>query len=94
MLLAPERKIVFIGDSITDCGRTRPVGEGLFNALGNGYVSFIDAFLGATKPELRLRVVNMGCGGNTVRDLEGRWKADVLDLKPQYVSCMIGINDV
>lgn len=94
MLLAPDRKIVFIGDSITDCGRTRPVGEGLFNALGNGYVSFVEAFLGATKPELRLRVVNMGVGGNTVRDLEARWKTDVLDLKPQYVSCMIGINDV
>ncbi len=94
MLLAPDRKIVFVGDSITDCGRTRPVGEGLFNALGNGYVSFIEAFLGATKPELKLRVVNMGCGGNTVRDLEARWKTDVLDLKPQYVSCMIGINDV
>lgn len=94
MLLAPDRKIVFIGDSITDCERARPVGEGLFNALGNGYVSFIDAFLGATKPELRLRVVNMGVGGNTVRDLEKRWQSDVLDLKPQYVSCMIGINDV
>lgn len=94
MLLAPDRKIVFIGDSITDCGRTRPIGEGLFNALGNGYVSYIDAFLGATKPELHLRTVNMGVGGNTVRDLEGRWQADVLDLKPQIVSVMIGINDV
>lgn len=94
MLLAPDRKFVFIGDSITDCGRNRPVGEGLFNALGNGYVSFVDAFLGATKPELRLRTVNMGVGGNTVRDLEARWKSDVLDLNPQYVSVMIGINDV
>lgn len=94
MLLAPDRKIVFAGDSITDCGRTRPVGEGLNNALGNGYVSFVDAFLGATKPELRLRAVNMGESGNTVRELEARWKRDVLDLKPQYVSCMIGINDV
>ena len=94
MLLAPDRKIVFVGDSITDCGRARPIGEGLNNALGNGYVSFIDAFLGATKPELRLRVINMGESGNTVRDLEARWKRDVLDLKPQYVSCMIGINDV
>jgi lysophospholipase L1-like esterase len=94
VLLAPDRKIVFVGDSITDCGRARPIGEGLNNALGNGYVSFIDAFLGATKPELRLRVVNMGESGNTVRDLEARWKRDVLDLRPQYVSCMIGINDV
>lgn len=94
MLLAPGRKIVFIGDSITDCGRARPVGEGSNGELGNGYVSFIDAFLGATKPELRLRAVNMGVGGNTVRDLEARWQSDVLDHKPQYLSVMIGINDV
>ncbi len=92
MLLAPDRKIVFVGDSITDCGRARPVGER--DGLGNGYVSFLNAFLGATKPELRLRVLNTGVGGNTVRDLEARWQADVLDLKPQYVSVMIGINDV
>ena len=92
MLLAPDRKIVFVGDSITDCGRARPVGEG--GGLGNGYVQFLDAFLGATKPDLRLRTVNMGVGGNTVRDLEARWQADVLDLRPQYVSLMIGINDV
>jgi len=92
VLLAPDRKIVFVGDSITDCGRARPVGEG--NGLGNGYVQFIDAFLGATKPELKLRTINMGVGGNTVRDLEARWQTDVLILKPQYVSLMIGINDV
>ena len=94
MLLAPDRKIVFIGDSITDCGRSRPIGEGSNGQLGNGYVSFIDAFLGATKPELRLRTINMGMGGNTVRDLEARWQTDLLDLKPQMVSVMIGINDV
>ena len=94
MLLAPSRKIVFIGDSITDCGRTYSIGEGSSGQLGNGYVSFIDAFLGATKPELALRTVNMGVGGNTVRDLEARWQSDVLDLKPQYVSVMIGTNDV
>ena len=94
MLLAPDRKIVFIGGSITDCGRKRPVGEGAFGALGNGYVQFIDAFLGATKPELRLRTINMGVGGDTVRDLESRWTSDVLDLKPHYASIMIGTNDV
>ena len=93
-MLAADRKIVFIGDSITDCGRARPIGEGSNGQLGNGYVSFVDAFLGATKPELRLRTVNMGVGGNTVRDLEARWQTDVLDLKPQMVSVMVGINDV
>jgi hypothetical protein len=38
MLIAPHSKVVMTGDSITDCGRARPVGEGLGGALGNGYV--------------------------------------------------------
>ena len=94
MLLAPDRKLLFIGDSITDSGRAKPIGESVNGGLGNGYVSFVDAFLGATKPDLRLRTINMGVGGNTVRDLESRWQSDVLDLKPDMVSVMIGINDV
>lgn len=87
-------KLVMIGDSVTDCERARPVGEGLFNALGQGYVRDVDALLQATMPERKIRVVNMGISGNTVRDLEARWQSDVLDLKPDWLSIMIGINDV
>lgn len=83
-----------IGDSITDAGRTRPVAEGLFDPLGRGYSNLVNALLGAVYPELKLRVVNMGCGGNTVRDLKSRWQTDVFDLHPDWVSIMIGINDV
>ena len=83
-----------IGDSITDVGRTKPVGEGLFEALGKGYVSQVDALLQATDPARRIRVVNMGLSGNTVRDLQSRWQSDVLDQKPDWLSIMIGINDV
>jgi lysophospholipase L1-like esterase len=39
-------------------------------------------------------VINVGCSGNTTRDLKARWQRDVLDLKPQWVSCMIGTNDI
>jgi lysophospholipase L1-like esterase len=39
-------------------------------------------------------VVNQGLSGNTVRDLKERWQRDVLDLKPDWLSIMIGINDV
>ncbi len=83
-----------IGDSITDAGRAQPVGEGLFGALGTGYVSLVDAALNAWQPELAIRVVNMGLGGNTVRDLAGRWQSDVLDRRPDWVSVLIGTNDV
>ncbi|WP_199614202.1 SGNH/GDSL hydrolase family protein [Paenibacillus alkalitolerans] len=94
MRLETNDKLLFIGDSITDCERKRPVGEGLFQALGHGYVSIVDAMLHAVYPELGIRTVNMGIGGNTVRDLKHRWKSDVIDLKPDWLSVMIGINDV
>ena len=92
MLIQPHSKLLFIGDSITDCGRERPVAEG--SGLGNGYVSLINALLGATCPQHALRIFNLGTSGNTVRDLAARWQTDVLDLKPDWLSIMIGINDV
>lgn len=89
--------MLFIGDSITDCGRDE-VGEASprpeNGALGNGYVNLVNALLGATVPSSRPRIINRGIGGNTVRDLERRWQRDVLDLKPDWLSVMIGINDV
>jgi lysophospholipase L1-like esterase len=94
MKLDRHSKLVMIGDSITDAGRAQPAGEGLGGALGSGYVSLVDALLGAAYPELGIRVVNMGTGGNTVRDLQKRWQSDVLDQKPDWLSIMIGINDV
>ncbi len=94
MILKPHSKLLFIGDSVTDCGRAQPVGEGLGDALGRGYVSLVDALLGATHPELGIRVVNVGSSGHTVRDLKARWQRDVLDLRPDWLSVMIGINDV
>jgi len=94
MKLDKHSKLVMIGDSITDAGRAQPVGEGLGGALGSGYVSLVDALLGAAYPELGIRVVNMGTGGHTVRDLQARWQPDVLNQKPDWLSIMIGINDV
>lgn len=94
MRLEANDKLVMIGDSITDCGRSKPAGEGLFDPYGNGYVNMVKAFLEAGHPELAIRVVNKGISGNTVRDLKARWQEDVLDLKPDWLSIMIGINDV
>ena len=67
MLLEKNTKLVFIGDSVTDCGRARPVGEGLFGAIGTGYAGYVNALLDATVPKRKIRVVNMGSSGNTVR---------------------------
>ena len=94
MLFEKNAKLVMIGDSVTDCGRARPVGEGLFGAVGTGYVGYVNALLDAAYPERHIRVVNMGTSGNTVLDLEARWQTDVVDLKPDWLSIMIGINDV
>lgn len=94
MNIHPNSKLVMIGDSITDCDRIRPVAEGSGEALGRGYVSLIDGLFNATCPQQRIRIVNMGISGNTIRDLKARWQTDVLDLKPDWLSVMIGINDV
>ncbi len=97
MIIQPKSKLVIIGDSVTDCGRERPVGEMLHPAnptLGNGYVSLVDALLKARYPTHHIRVVNMGEGGNTVIDLKERWQRDVIDLKPDWLAICIGINDV
>ena len=94
MKIPPQSKLVFIGDSVTDCARAQPVGEGLFEALGKGYVNLVAGHLGATAPGAHIRVVNMGNSGNTVRDLKNRWQRDVLDLKPDWLAIMIGVNDV
>lgn len=94
MKIQPNSKLLFIGDSITDCGRARPVGEGLNDSIGKGYVALVNATFGAVCPEKNIRVVNMGVSGNTVRDLKARWDTDVIALKPDWLSIMIGINDV
>lgn len=94
MLFEPNDKIVIMGDSITDCGRTQPVGEGLFGPYGSGWVNVAVGLLGATYPAHRLRIVNMGTSGNNVKDLDNRWEADVLRQHPDWVVVMIGTNDV
>jgi lysophospholipase L1-like esterase len=96
MKIQPESKFVLIGDSITDAGR-EPAGEPTpwgSPGLGRGYVSLVESWLVATRPDARIRVLNRGTSGNTVLDLAARWQADVLDPGPGFVCVMIGINDV
>ncbi len=85
-----KQTILFIGDSITDCGRDRDN----YESLGGGYVNLVAAFMGALHPELRLRFLNRGISGNRAQDLAGRWHDDCIALRPSWVSILIGINDV
>lgn len=95
MIIPSNSRLLMIGDSITDCDRARPIGdESRENGLGHGYVVLSAALLGATYPGLGIRFLNTGVSGDTVRDLKARWPHDVLALRPDWLSIMIGINDV
>jgi lysophospholipase L1-like esterase len=90
----PGSRLLFIGDSVTACGASRPLGGDSRAALGTGYVAEVDAILAAAPLKRRIRITNMGMNGNTVRDLAARWDTDVLAREPDWLSVMIGINDV
>lgn len=94
MIFSLRDRIVFAGDSVTDAGSQTPVGEGLFDNTGFGYVRMVENLLMATYPELALRITNSGISGNTSWDLRQRWDRDVISLSPQWVSICIGVNDV
>lgn len=94
MIFSNFDRVVFAGDSVTDMGSQNPVGEGLFDNLGHGYVRVIESLLVAWYPELNIRITNSGISGNTSRDLLNRFERDVVSLKPDFVSICIGINDV
>ena len=83
------QKIVMIGDSITDAGR-----RDIEPPYGVGYMTLVRSFVTALHPELGLRWENRGIGGDTVRNLDARWTADVVDERPDVLTVMIGINDV
>ncbi len=75
-------------------GSQQPVGEGLFDNVGRGYVRIIENMLAVYYPEIYVRITNSGVSGNTSRALLERFERDVVSLKPDWVSSCIGINDV
>ncbi len=89
MVFQPKQKILFVGDSITDCGRRAAAAP-----YGDGYMNLVRSLLTARYPQLGLHFVNRGVSGDTTRDLQSRWERDVLAEQPDWVSVMIGINDV
>ena len=87
----PGTRVLFQGDSITDGNRGRSADPN--HILGHGYAFIIAAKFGAAFPERNLEFMNRGVSGNTVLDLEKRWQKDTLDLKPDILSVLIGVND-
>ena len=87
--------VLFQGDSITDCGRDRAVAEpNRAAALGTGYPLAVAEQHLSARPDAGLRFLNRGVSGNKVPDLESRWQADTLDLKPDVLSILVGVNDL
>ena len=87
--------ILFQGDSITDAGRSRER-SAISNdqaALGTGYAWLAAAELLVDRPKAGLKIFNRGISGNKVFQLAARWQADCLDLKPNVLSILIGVND-
>ncbi len=94
MIFQSLDRIVFAGDSVTDAGSQTPIGEGMFDQLGHGYVRMIENLLAACYPELQIRITNAGISGNNTCHLRERFERDVVALRPDWVSICIGINDV
>lgn len=82
-------KFLFIGDSITESGRDILNPE----SLGDGFPLLIASHLFTSYPSLNLSFYNRGIGGDSLHDLVNRWEEDCLDLSPDIVTILIGIND-
>jgi lysophospholipase L1-like esterase len=82
-------KILFQGDSITDAGRSRE----LDFVRGNGYPTIVAAKLGYEYPN-QYEFINRGISGNRVTDLLARIQCHMINLEPDVMSILIGVNDV
>ena len=94
-LIQPGDVILFQGDSITDAGRKRDNNEANSQpALGNGYAWLAASQMLVNHASADLTIYNRGVSGNKVYQLDERWDADCLALKPNVLSILIGVNDI
>jgi lysophospholipase L1-like esterase len=89
----PDSGLVFLfqGDSITDGNRGRNADPN--HIMGHGYAFAVASRVGADFPVSGFTFYNRGISGNKVPDLQKRWQTDTLNLKPDVLSILIGIND-
>lgn len=83
------KTVLFQGDSITDSGRFT---EGTLD-IGHGYPAMVAAYMGEKYPQ-KYKFIDRAVSGNRIVDVYARVKRDIINLKPDYLSLMIGINDV
>jgi len=83
-------RLLFQGDSITDAGRNRED----YHDLGRGYPKYAAALLQKRYPEIEFEFIDLGISGNQTKDLVARLEKDFVEIQPDLVSIMIGINDV
>ena len=88
-----DKGLVFLfqGDSITDGNRGRTTDPN--HIMGHGYAFAVASRIGADFPDRDLLFFNRGVSGNKITDLQKRWQTDTLDLKPDVLSILVGIND-
>lgn len=84
--------ILFQGDSITDGGRGR--NEDWNHVMGQDYAYLISSRLWYEFPKKHFHFLNRGVSGNSIRDLSERWEKDTLDLRPDLLSILVGVNDL
>ncbi len=82
--------VLFQGDSITDCGRNKED----FNSLGEGYVNRIVQIYNQLFPNNNINFINRGISGNRITDVIARYDKDLKGINPDFISILIGINDV
>jgi lysophospholipase L1-like esterase len=86
-------KILFQGDSITDAFR-KPEEINPAYQLGNGYAFLVAASLGARHPDRQFEFINRGVSGEAVQHLAQRWQAEALDVRPDLLSLLVGVNNI
>ena len=82
-------KILFQGDSITDAERNRED----YHDLGKGYPFYAAKYIAEDNPDVDFEFINLGISGNQTIDLVNRLQSDFIDIQPDIVSILIGVND-
>lgn len=94
VVLAPNDRVLFQGDSITDAGRDRTMTRPNYGkGMGKGYALLAASSILNENPQQELAFYNRGISGDTVAKMMERWDEDCIRIKPHLVSLLVGVND-